>query len=84
MHELTKIKIILETQIETTRDMIKDTKNQLDDTKYRQGRIARLEAKIDAWEETLKAVNREVYWAEMELERLKIFEPNEASTYGLA
>lgn len=84
MNELLNVKVILETQIDTTRGMIKDSFRQLDDTEYRNRLIARLEAKIDAWKATLEAVEKEIGWAEIENEKLKIFEVNNASTYGLA
>lgn len=82
MHELLKIKSILEAQISATKEMIGDDKANLpEESIYRKDHIKKLENRIEAWEQTLKYVNKEIEYAERALEDLEIFKANTYETY---
>lgn len=82
MNELLKIKNILEVQISVTKEMIEDVKSILpEDSTYRKDHIKKLEARIEAWEQTLKCVEKEIEYAERDLEELNIFKSNNYETY---
>lgn len=82
MNELLKIKVILEAQILATKEMIEDDKANLkEESIYLKKHIRELEIKIEAWEQTLKYVNKEIEYTERLLEELEIFKSNNHETY---
>ncbi|GAA0714850.1 hypothetical protein GCM10008904_30980 [Paraclostridium ghonii] len=82
MHELLKIKVILEAQISTTKEMIENDKANLKESSiYLKTHIRELKIKIEAWEQTLKYVNKEIEYTERLLEELEIFKANTHETY---
>lgn len=87
MNELLKIKCIIEAQISAIKELQQKDAIKESDNKYlvsiKKDKQIEYKAKVEAWEATLKILNKEIEWNERLLEELKIFEPNEAVTYGL-
>lgn len=82
MNELLRVKIILETQIASTEEMLLEATSRLTEkTIHLTIYIKELEAKIQAWSTTLKLVENEIMLAEKHLEEMGIFQNNTEATY---